>query len=204
MKIKKFLTKLFIFISLLSIPIKTMSGQMTPQQKTEVKRIIYEQEQQRKELEAYNLKMAETFKSIHSEYVMTEDELEQQRIAALPYVEVPCELTFYTDMAICNGQNAGKNAIGGVLSQTSIAVPSIDGKPIIPYGTRIDIGSQYGMRIADDTGNEKYIRVKKDGTIIFDVFIPRLKGENDRDYKARIMNMGRIKTTAKIYKERSK
>lgn len=108
---------------------------------------------------------------------------------------VSAELTFYTSLASCNGEaNVGRNAIGGFLSSTSIAIP----RGSMPFGTHIYIEG-VGMRIADDVGHPNYIRIKDDGTYIFDIYCPRLNGENDDDYKSRIMSYGRVKTKARIY-----
>lgn len=111
------------------------------------------------------------------------------------YVEVDCELTFYTSLAVCNSaENVGKNAIGGYLTETSIAIP----RNSMPFGTKVEIDG-YGVRYADDVGHKDYIKIKEDGTYRFDIFIPRLDGESDETYHKRIMNMGRVRTTAKIY-----
>lgn len=136
--------------------------------------------------------------STHAEFIPIEVEEEvskkDTKEVKPEYRTVNCELTFYTDLAVCNGSNAGKNAIGGYLSKTSIAIP----RKSMPFGTKIDLG-EYGIRYADDVGSPKYIKIKDDGTYIFDVFMPRIKGESDKQYKDRIMSYGRVKTTAKIY-----
>lgn len=122
-------------------------------------------------------------------------------IEELPqYVEFDVELTYYTSLPVCNGEWAGVTASGVLLNPMTVAVPRPpdSNKPMIPYGTEMEIDG-LGKRIAQDTGSRKYIKVKADGTMILDVFVPRNKGESDYTYKKRIMSMGRTKTKARIY-----
>lgn len=122
--------------------------------------------------------------------------------------EVDALLTFYTDLASCNSyENKGKNAIGGYLTKTSIAIP----RKSMPFGSEITLSSlpnslvsDYGdsvtyKRIADDVGSTKYIKINSNGSYRLDVFCPRLYGETDREYKARINSYGVHSTTAIIY-----
>lgn len=114
--------------------------------------------------------------------------------------EIKIELTYYTSLAICNGSNSGLTASGVPLNENTIAVPRKKGstRPIVPFGTKIYIEG-IGVKIAEDTGNPNYIKVKDDGTWIIDVYVPRNKGENDKEYHRRIMQMGRTQTEGIVY-----
>lgn len=113
------------------------------------------------------------------------------------YEEIDVVATFYTSLEECNGEgNAGKNAIGGELVATSLAVP----RDSIPFGTKVYIEG-IGLRIADDVGNPEYIKINPNGSYRLDVFMERIPGETDKQYKARIMRMGVVRTTAKVYYE---
>ena len=116
------------------------------------------------------------------------------------YYEFDVELTYYTDLYVCNGRYDKLTASGVKLNPSTVAVPRKVGskKPLIPFGTEIEIDG-IGTRISQDTGSPKYIKVKEDGTMILDVFMPRLNGESDKQYKARIMKLGRTKSKARIY-----
>lgn len=117
-----------------------------------------------------------------------------------PYEEIECELTFYTDLYSCNGSDDKLTASGAILNSKTVAVPRKKGstKPVFPFGTNIVIEG-IGERIVEDTGNPNYLKIKEDGTYILDVYVPRNKGEKDKAYKKRILEMGRVTTTAKVY-----
>ena len=110
------------------------------------------------------------------------------------YIEVKAICTFYTSLASCNGDNLGLTASGKYLSNTSIAIP----RKSMPYGTKIEVEG-IGTRYADDCGSTKHIRIMEDGTYRFDVYMPRIKGESDSQYKKRVVSYGKLETTAKIY-----
>lgn len=111
------------------------------------------------------------------------------------YIEVKAICTFYTSLESCNGSgNSGKNAVGGCLNKTSIAIP----RNSMPYGTVIEI-DKIGTKVADDCGNGKYIKINEDGSYRFDIYVPRLHGENDKEYKERVLMIGKLETMAKIY-----
>jgi len=116
------------------------------------------------------------------------------------YYEFDVEMTYYTSLPVCNGEWAGQTASGVPLNPMTVAVPreTDSNKPIIPYGTEIEIEG-LGTRIAQDTGSRQYIRVKSDGTVILDVYVPRIYGESDYEYKRRINSMGRTRSKARIY-----
>ena len=132
-------------------------------------------------------KEEEFISTIAEMMVMPEEEKKE-------YIEVKAICTFYTSLASCNGDNAGRNAIGGYLSETSIAIP----RKSMPYGTMIEVKG-VGVRYADDCGSKKHIRIMEDGTYRFDVYVSRIKGESDSQYKKRVTNYGKFETTAKIY-----
>ena len=116
------------------------------------------------------------------------------------YEEIQCELTFYTDLYSCNGSDNKLTASGTILNSKTVAVPRKKGstKPVFQFGTKIVIEG-IGERIVEDTGNPKYLKIKEDGTYILDVYVPRNKGESDNAYKKRVLGMGRVTTTAKVY-----
>lgn len=143
-----------------------------------------------------------TFVSAHQEIVQDEEVEPEEIIEEKNYIEIKCELTFYTDLASCNGDNSKLTASGAKLNNKTLAVPrkKDSTKPVFPFGTKVEIDG-YGERTVEDTGNPKYLKQKSDGTYIFDVFMARNKGETDKQYKARIMSYGRVQTTAKVYLE---
>lgn len=116
------------------------------------------------------------------------------------YLEIKVECTFYTSLAGCNGDSSCLTASGEKLNDMTIAIPRKVGstKPIYPFGTKIYIEG-IGERIVQDTGNPNYLKIKDDGTIIIDVFVPRNSGESDCEYKQRVLDKGRFSTTAKVY-----
>ena len=119
------------------------------------------------------------------------------------YKEIQCELTYYTSLASCNGDSLGLTASGVELNNMTIAVPRKQDstKPVFPFGTKIVIEG-LGERIVQDTGNPKYLKIKSDGTYILDVYVPRNKGESDSAYRKRVLALGRVVTTAKVYLEK--
>ena len=125
------------------------------------------------------------------------------------YESIEVVVSYYTSLAGENGGYAGLNAIGGELSETSIAIPRPNSNSLIQYGTVIefdDLGEAYMedyngnhlTRVADDTGNPNHIYIKGDGTYRVDVFCPRLKGESDSEYKQRVLKYGKHRTTARV------
>lgn len=125
------------------------------------------------------------------------------------YESIKVVVSYYTSLAGENGGYAGLNAIGGELSETSIAIPRPNSNSLIQYGTVIefdDLGEAYMedyngnhlTRVADDTGNPNHIYIKGDGTYRVDVFCPRLKGESDSEYKQRVLKYGKHRTTARV------
>lgn len=125
------------------------------------------------------------------------EEVEEEK-----YKEIRIECTYYTSLASCNSNDLGITASGKKLNTMTIAVPRKVGskKPMYPFGTKIYIEG-IGDRLVEDTGNPKYLKVKEDGTVIIDVYVPRNKGETDSQYRRRVLNMGRFTTTAKVYEE---
>lgn len=116
------------------------------------------------------------------------------------YYEFDVELTFYTDTYEENGRHDKLTASGVKLNTKTVAVPrqKDSNKPIIPYGTEIEIDG-YGTKLVQDTGSRKYIKIKSDGTVILDVFIPRKSGETKSQYLTRVNNLGRVKSKARVY-----
>lgn len=125
------------------------------------------------------------------------------------YVEIRVVASFYTGLEEENGDGlGGKNAIGGYLSKTSVAIPRHD--ELVTYGMEIeferfsdgymrDYNGQYLTRIADDTGNPKHIRVREDGVYRMDIYCPKLANEDKDQYWSRVNSYGKYETTAKVY-----
>lgn len=152
------------------------------------------------------------FVSTIAEFALEMKEEERQKsnqIKKKNYIDIDVEVTYYTGLASENGsKNAGKNAIGGYLSNTSIAIPRKD--DLVKYGTKIEfsnLGKKYMddyngkhlIRIADDCGRPKHIRVREDGVYRMDVYCPRIGNETDDEYWSRVDSYGKYKTTAKVY-----
>lgn len=123
------------------------------------------------------------------------------------YIDVV--VSYYTSLAGENGGYAGLNAIGGELTGTSVAIPKPNSDSLVQYGSVLefndlgdaymqDYDGKYLTRVADDTGNPNHIYIKHDGTYRLDVFCPRLEGETDYEYRKRVVNYGKHKTTARI------
>lgn len=146
------------------------------------------------EVKLQNKKEEVEFISIQQEEVV---ELEEVK-----YKEINCELTFYTSLSSCNGDDSMLTASSVKLNPMTVAVPRKQGskKPVFPFGTKIYIEG-IGERIVEDTGNPNYLKVKDDGTYILDVYVPRNKGEDDKTYHRRVLALGRVNTTAKVYLE---
>lgn len=132
---------------------------------------------------------------IKDRYNIKEEEKEK-------YIEINVECTFYTSLASCNGDSLGLTASGVKLNTMTVAVPrkKDSTKPLYPFSTKIYI-EEIGERLVEDTGNPNYLKIKEDGTVIIDVYVPRNKGETDAQYKSRVLKMGRFNTTAKVYME---
>ena len=116
------------------------------------------------------------------------------------YKTINVECTFYTSLSVCNGDSNCLTASGEYLNSKTIAVPRQDGStnPIYPFGTKVEIKG-YGEKLVQDTGNPKYLKIKDDGTVIVDIFIPKESNESNSQYLQRVRNMGRVQTTAKVY-----
>lgn len=161
---------------------------------------IVENNAETNEIKLCNIEQPEKeFVSIQQEEVV---EVLEPVVEEPYYKEISCELTFYTDLESCNGSNNKLTASGVKLNPMTVAVPrKKDSKQtVFPFGTKIYIDG-IGDRIVEDTGNPKYLKIKSDGTYILDVYVPRNKGEDDNTYHRRVLNMGRVTTTAKVYLE---
>ena len=107
------------------------------------------------------------------------------------------EISFYTDLIEENSHLGGIDAQGNPLIWGTIAVPRS-----VELGTKFEIKGYEGTTfVARDRGSIKHIRIKEDGTYRIDMFIPRQNGEDDDQYWLRVNNLGKVKTTALMYKE---
>lgn len=127
------------------------------------------------------------------------------------YVTIDIIVSYYTSVEEENGNGLeGRNAIGGYLSNTSIAIPRVTENSIVKYGSVIefedlgeaymkDYNGKYLKRIADDCGSPKHIRIREDGVYRMDIYCQRLPNESRSQYIKRVNNYGKYKTTAKVY-----
>lgn len=97
---------------------------------------------------------------------------------------VTLTLTFYGDFAYENGGYAGINAYGNKLAKGMVA------SNVHPRGTKFKLSSGETLTVEDRGGSNfnNYNRL--------DVFVPRIKGESDRQYAKRISNYGVKKVRA--------
>lgn len=110
------------------------------------------------------------------------------------YIEIECELSYYTTLNCENGYGA-IDAQGNKLKFGTIAVPRS-----IALGTEFSFDVFEGVRFTGaDRGSKKHIRITDDGIYRMDVCIERNKGETDAQYWNRVNNMGKTKTKGKMY-----
>lgn len=95
-------------------------------------------------------------------------------------------LTFYTSLAEENSGYEGLNAYGGNLQYGQVA------SNVYPEGTQIRLDGM-GTFEVKDTGGQDF---NSDNRL--DVFIPRLNGESDSDYKDRVLALGRVEVRGYI------
>ncbi len=103
------------------------------------------------------------------------------------------ELTFYTGLVCENTIHGAVDAIGNDLKYGTVAIPRD-----FELGTQFEIDGYNGTFNGTDRGSIYHIRVKDDGTIRLDMFIPRNDGESDDAWWERVNAMGRIHTTGYI------
>lgn len=90
------------------------------------------------------------------------------------------KLSFYTELECCNGVNySGITASGDSLEYGIIA------SNVYPMGTKIYLEG-YGEMIVKDRGGKHF-----NDPLRLDVYIPRNGNESDKEYKNRIMQLGR-------------
>lgn len=90
-------------------------------------------------------------------------------------------LTFYTDLAEENGPYGAITCNGKRLAAGMVA------NNVLPQGTKI-MTKEFGQLVVSDKGGKNFNTRNR-----LDVFIPRNKGESDRQYKRRVANMGIVK-----------
>lgn len=181
-------------ITILLVPQQLSNGKTVSEfMETDIKtRTTEERKTETNEIKLRSVEPQVAFVSIQQENVV--------EVIEELYEEIKCELTFYTDLYSCNGSDNKLTASGTILNSKTVAVPRKKGstKPVFQFGTKIVIEG-IGERIVEDTGNPKYLKIKEDGTYILDVYVPRNKWEKDKAYKKRVLEMGRVTTTAKVY-----
>jgi 3D (Asp-Asp-Asp) domain-containing protein len=97
-------------------------------------------------------------------------------------------LTFYTSLIEENSEAGPVTCNGSKLRDGIVA------NNILPQGTKI-ITKEFGELIVADTGGNNFnVRHR------LDVFVPRNKGENNRQYKNRVNKMGIVKVKGYIIK----
>lgn len=148
--------------------------------------------------------------SVLDEYTIVGDEEEiPEQEDKEEYVEIDVIVSYYTSSADENGGYTGMNALGGRLTETSVAIPRPKENSLVQYGTVIefdDLGEAYMddyngkhlTRIADDCGNVNHIRIREDGVYRMDIYCPRFKNESISEYKKRVISYGKYSTTAKV------
>lgn len=137
-------------------------------------------------------------------YEIVGDDKEEEK----DYVTLDVIVSYYTSLPEENGVNyGGRNAIGGYLTNTSVAIPRTG---IIEYGMTLefesmseaymkDYNGKYLTRVADDCGSPSHIRVREDGVYRIDIYCPKFSYESDSQYYRRVNNYGKHQTTCKVY-----
>lgn len=170
------------------------------EQKVSIDKLVATEKELTAKLQAIEVAKDTSFKSIVSESMTGEVIEDIPETTTTPsstgWVEVEIEATFYTSLPEENGgaKYAGINALGGKLHTGSLAVPKE-----IPLGTEFIIDglpSAVGTNTfqADDRGGA--IKMKGD-TVRVDVFVARLSGESDSQYRKRVNDLGRVVTTGR-------
>ena len=122
------------------------------------------------------------------------------------YIEKNAIVSYYTHLPD-EGGGLGITASGNKVSNTSVAIPRKD--DLLNFGDTIifedlspkymaDYDGQHLTRVADDTGNPKYIRKVDDNTYRLDVYCPKLPNETNLEYKKRVLSYGKTETKIKI------
>lgn len=175
------------------------------------KKIFYMQQMAYKnryenEIEKYKVKKEE----LKKENILLKNQINQ--IEKIKEEEKKKEITkdaivsYYTHLPD-EGGGLGITASGEKISNTSVAIPRKD--DLLQFGDTIifetlspkymkDYNGQYLTRVADDTGNPRYIRKIDNNTYKLDVYCPKLPNETNYDYKKRVRGYGITNTKIKI------
>ena len=121
-------------------------------------------------------------------------EQERKEKESKKYIEINCELSFYTTLNCENGYGA-VDAQGNSLKFGTIAIPRE-----INLGTKFSF-DYFGDMIftGTDRGSKNHIRITENGIYRIDVCIERPNGYSDYQYWEYVNNMGKIKTKGKMY-----
>lgn len=140
--------------------------------------------------------------SVSANDYRTEEEVNQmcidrydiEEVQEEEYIEIECELSYYTTLNSENGYGA-IDAQGNSLKFGTIAIPRE-----IDLGTEFSFDVFEGVRFTGtDRGSKKHIRITSDGIYRMDVCIERNKGETDEQYWSRVNALGKTKTKGKMY-----
>lgn len=120
------------------------------------------------------------------------EELEKRKLVNNSYKNQLFIVSYYGATFNECGNTHFITASGVPVSEGHIAAPKE-----IPFGSKVILnGVEYTVT---DRGNPKYIKTLSDGSMKIDVFVPRLHGESDSKYEARISDMGINKVMGKLY-----
>lgn len=144
------------------------------------------------EIKNEEINFESTISEMHKELLAQEQrKIEEEK----KYKEIDCEITFYTSLICENTKYGSVDAMSNPLRWGTIAIPR-DYK----LGTKFEFEGIDGTFVGTDRGSKKHIRIKEDGVVRIDMFIPRKKGESDDQYYKRVNGYGRFKTKGKILK----
>lgn len=100
--------------------------------------------------------------------------------------EIDITLTFYSSLGVENGGFTGINCSGKKLTPGTVA------NNVLPLGTKI-YTEEFGTLTVSDRGGDNFNTIHR-----LDVYVPRERGESDRDYLRRVNAMGRVKVKGYI------
>ncbi len=140
------------------------------------------------QIEADRIKQADNIRHMRQQVMKERYEVQNK-------TPIDIELTFYTGLVCENTIHGAVDAIGNDLEYGTIAIPRD-----FEIGTQFEIDGYDGVFTGTDRGSVHHIKVKDDGTIRLDMFIPRNDGESDNAWWARVNAMGRVNTKGYIIK----
>ena len=145
------------------------------------------------ENEVIEVDFESTVAEMHKEQLKIEKELYKKEEAKKEYIEVDCEITFYTSLLCENTKYGAVDAQSNPLKWGTIAIPRD-----YELGTKFEFDGISGTFTGTDRGSKKHIKIKSNGVVRVDMFVPRNKGESDDNYYRRVNSYGRFKTKGRI------